>query len=190
MILFYDSETTGLPKYGSPSDDPEQPHLVQLAACLVEPITREVVSSMNVIIRPEGWAIPPEVVSIHGITTERAMAVGIPESLALEMFLALWGHRMRIGYNEQFDARLIRIALHRYKTEVALEDWAKGPAQCAMKLAHPHTKLLKNKVPKLTEAYKHFTGTELVGVHDAMVDTLACAKVFFAAQDLTNGGTR
>lgn len=34
--LFFDTETTGLPLFEQPSEDPRQPHIVQLAACLVD----------------------------------------------------------------------------------------------------------------------------------------------------------
>ena len=82
-ILFFDTETTGLPLWKEPSEDPRQPHLVELAALLVNPDTREMIAFMDVIIKPNGWTIPVDVSEIHGITTERALAEGIPEEEAL-----------------------------------------------------------------------------------------------------------
>jgi DNA polymerase-3 subunit epsilon len=35
------------------------------------------------------------------------------------------------------------------------------------------------KDPKLSEAYQFMFGEELVGAHDAFVDTEACARVYF-----------
>ncbi|MGE8631698.1 hypothetical protein [Achromobacter denitrificans] len=68
---------------------------------------------------------------MHGITTEHAAAVGVPESLALSLFLELWGRRTRIAHNEQFDARIIRIAQHRAgELEPELVVWKNGVAEC------------------------------------------------------------
>lgn len=91
LILSYDTETTGIPDWKIPSDSPDQPHLVSLAAILVNAETREVVDSMDVIIKPDGWEIPQETIDIHGITMEIAEKEGIPEQEALEMFLAMRG---------------------------------------------------------------------------------------------------
>ncbi|KAG1311504.1 hypothetical protein G6F63_016316 [Rhizopus arrhizus] len=63
--------------------------------------SREIVASLDVIVRPDGWIIPDEGAAMHGITTEHAAAVGVPESLALSLFLELWGGRKRIAHNEQ-----------------------------------------------------------------------------------------
>ncbi|HEY8351659.1 MAG TPA: hypothetical protein VIK87_03855, partial [Sphingomonadales bacterium] len=60
-ILFYDTETTGLPLFSEPSSDPRQPHIVQAAAVLVDAGTRKAISSINLISRPDGWEIPEEV---------------------------------------------------------------------------------------------------------------------------------
>lgn len=127
--LFYDTETTGLPLFSEPSEDPRQPHIVQLAACLVDLDTRLTIASMNVTVRPLGWVIPDEVAAIHGITTERASDIGIPEATAVGMFMELWRMRPRIAHNEQFDARIIRIALLRHVQEATVPDvWKAGPA--------------------------------------------------------------
>ena len=195
--IFYDSETTGLPLFKEPSEHPDQPHIVQLAACLVDLDSRKEISSMDVIIRPNGWTIPDEVAAIHGITTAHAEAVGIEEVTAIDIFMALWGAAdTRIAHNEQFDARILRIALKRFfdsPNEVmpTSDTWKEGKSQCTMTLAKPlcalppsEKMLAKNmkgfKSPSLGEAYRHFTGCELENAHSAMADVRACMAVFFA----------
>ena len=39
------------------------------------------------------------------------------------------------------------------------------------------------KSANLSEAYKHFTGNELVGAHSALADVQACMAVYFAIKD-------
>lgn len=184
--LFYDSETTGMVLFKEPSEHPNQPHIVQLAACLVDLDTRKTIASMDVIVKPVGWTISDEVSAIHGITTERAMDVGIPEEMAIDMLMALWSERLRVGHNESFDARIVRIAQSRFgKSESELTQWKAGQSECTCWLARPHTKLEKNKLPKLGEAYQHFMGTPLEHAHSAMADVQGCIAVYFAIQDLT-----
>ncbi|THF58042.1 3'-5' exonuclease [Pseudothauera rhizosphaerae] len=193
-ILFYDSETSGLPLFSEPSEHPDQPHIVQLAALLVDPESRETIASMDVIVRPAGWTIPDEVAAVHGITTERATAVGVSESIALGLFLDLWGCAgLRIGHNESFDARIIRIAQHRFDCG-ELDAWKEGAAECTARLATPicalpptekmkAAKRFHYKTPNLGEAYRHFTGRELENAHSAMADVQACRDVYFAIKD-------
>lgn len=197
LILFYDTETTGLPLWHEPSDDPRQPHLVQLAAALVDTETRQTVQSMDVIIRPEGWEIPDDVAKIHGITTERAQAIGVPEDLALNMLLSLWESgatpRLRAGHNESFDARIIRIACKRYHDDEIADYWKSGPAECTARMAAPIVNLPPTermlatgrnhaKTPNLGECVQHFFGETLEDAHSAMVDVQACMRVYWAAQ--------
>jgi len=193
--IFFDTETSGLPLFSEPSEDPRQPHIVQLAAIVVDLDTREQLGSMNTIIRPDGWTIPKEVSDIHGITTERALAEGIPEADALDMFLSLWSQQLRIAHNEQFDARIIRIAQHRFgysESDCAL--WKGVKAACTQRLATPIMKLpptakmraagfFKHKSANLQEAFTHFTGAPFENAHSAMADVKACMAVYFAIAD-------
>ena len=197
LALAYDSETTGLPLFKESSDDPRQPHIVQLGALLVDLDTRKIISSLDVIVRPDKWKIPDDVAAIHGITTEHAMDVGVSESMAVGMLFELWGEsapRLRIGHNEQFDARIVRIALLRHEGEPMADWWKAGPASCTQLLSTPILKLpptpkmiaagfKRYKSANLREAYKFFTGRELVGAHSAMADAAACLAVYFAIQD-------
>ncbi len=171
FVLAYDTETTGLPLFKEPSEHPDQPHLVQLAACLVHLETRKVHASIDLIVRPNGWTIPDEVAQLHGITQERAMDEGVPEEMAVELLLDLWqeGKRVRLAHNESFDARILRIACKRYVD-------LKLPPTDRMKAA----KRFHHKSANLSEAYKFFTGNDLVDAHSAMPDVQACLAVYFA----------
>jgi len=195
LAIFFDTETTGLPLFKEPSQDPRQPHIVQLAACLVDLETRKTVASMDVIVKPEGWNIPDEVAAIHGITTERALAVGLSEVQVVDMFMCLWSGRTRIAHNQQFDARILRIALLRHFGEGVAERWTHGDAMCTQILATPIVKAPPTekmlaagrthfKSANLGECVQHFTGRPLVNAHSAMADVLGCMDVFFAIQDL------
>lgn len=189
--LFYDTETTGLPLFKEPSEHPDQPHIVQLAACLVDLETRELLESMDVIIRPDGWVIPDDVAKIHGITTERALDEGIPEKTAVAQFMCMWGGYLRIAHNEQFDARILRIALMRFEGEAVADNWKAGQSECTAKLATPIVKcpptekmikagFNKYKTASLGEAYRHFMGSDFENAHSAMADVRACMDVYFA----------
>jgi DNA polymerase-3 subunit epsilon len=189
IIMPYDTETTGLPVWNEPSEGENQPHIVQFAAMLVDADTREIKQEIDIIIKPDGWVIPQETAEIHGITTERAMDEGVPESTVVEWIRDNWNPRViRIGHNQGFDERLIRIALKRYADEEFCETWKGGEKACTGLLAKPIMQMPPKgrygyKMPKLSEAYEHFTGKPLENAHSAMADTRACLDVYWAIQD-------
>lgn len=188
--VFMDSETTGLPLWSEPSESEGQPHIVQLAAIMVDMDTKETLKSMDVIVKPENWVILPEMTAIHGITQEQAMDVGISEKLAVDMLIDLIGDRTRIGHNQSFDARIVRIALKRYYpdgedgTNEVADKWKAGLAECTAQLSRPICALPRNKIPTLTEAYTHFFGKPFENAHNAMADVMACRDVYFAVKGL------
>lgn len=196
MILFYDTETTGLPNFKARSDDPTQPHLVQLAMVLHDDDGAEI-EHHSVIIKPDGWEIPAEISAIHGITQERALDEGIPEKEAATSYIAnLMRSALRVAHNESFDRRILRIAMLRNGYERPdIETMEAHPSFCtcahATRIVNlpPTERMLaagftKPKPPKLEECIKHFFNEDLVGAHDALVDVRACARVYFHLQSL------
>lgn len=197
-ILAFDTETSGLPDWSQPSESPQQPHLVEIAAILFDDGIE--IDRFHAIIKPDGWTIPDEVAEIHGITTERALAEGIPEAQALSLFLALHTRSdMRVAHNEAFDQRILRIAIKRFygETQDERDEFADtfkaAPKYCTCNAAKPILQLPptekmaanprfrnSHKPPNLQEAHKHFMGVEFTGAHGAMADAEACARVYFA----------
>lgn len=189
-VTFYDVETTGLPVWKKPSEDPCQPHIVQISAIQCDFDTQEIIQRIDLIVKPEGWIIPEEVVRIHGITTEKAIEAGVAEGTVVSLLLSLCKDSTRVAHNKTFDQRVVRIALKRMRnqfTEKGIEEWAKKDDHlCTMQLSKPIMRLEPKgrfgyKSPKLEEAYRFFTGKTLGdNAHSSIFDTAACMKVYFA----------
>ena len=114
--------------------------------------------------------------------------------MAVGLFMELWDvSDLRIGHNEKFDARILRIALMRHGTrpQEEADAWKAGAAECTQALSTPILKLpptpkmiaagrRHHKSANLGEAYRYFTGKTLEGAHSAMVDVQACLAVYRA----------
>ena len=89
MYLFFDTETTGLPKnWKAPVHDLSNwPRLVQLAYLLYDN-SGNLVLSADRIVKPEDFVVPVSASAIHGITHERACAEGSPLSEVLGEFFS------------------------------------------------------------------------------------------------------
>lgn len=195
LAVFYDTETTGLPRADLPLGHPYQPHLVQVAALLVDLDTRLVVSTLDVLVHPAGWTITDEATAIHGITHEMASDAGVQEAVACRLLLQLCAGRLRVGHNERFDATIVATALIRYCGFVAPYQWGSSPKFCTMAAAKPIMKLPASqrlidegrghefKDPRLSEAYSFFCGLPMTGAHNARMDARATMEVFFALRD-------
>lgn len=182
LLLAYDFETTGLPNWDEPSNYGTQPHIVQLCACLVDVDTRKTIQSINLIATPYGWEIPKFAADIHGVTTEYASQVGVPEPMIVEALFALSRHAtFRIAYNESFDQRIMRIGLKRF-FQAGCDPWKAQPTQCVMQMAR--TAMGIGKRPKLEDAYLEIMGKPLENSHSAAADTMACLDIYWKVQHL------
>lgn len=184
-ILFFDTETPSVPLWKEPSDHPDQPHIIQLAALLVDASTRELIEFMDVLIKPDGWSWLPEGPAFekHGITFERAMAEGIPEADAVDQFLGLYAKcGLRVAHSINFDNRIMRIALKRHRPDAIPDDEWKDKSRYHCTLA-AHSKAHGVKFTTLQDAYQFHFGRQFEGAHTALPDTKACMSIYFAALD-------
>lgn len=189
-IVFFDTETTGLPDWKTPSGGENQPHIVELAAILANVETKKIVSTLDVIVKPDGWEISADMTEIHGISHDLALKVGVPEKLAVSMLFEMCkGAEKRVAHNRTFDQRIVRIAAKRYFSEEEIDLWAeKDDFDCTMLLSKPIMQMLPKgrfgyKNPKCEEAYEFFTGKKLEGAHNALKDTMACMEIYWGIGD-------
>ncbi len=183
MILFFDTETTGKADLKRHPDDPCQPRLVQLAAILTDEVGSEI-SSVNLIVKPNGYEIPEDVVRLHGITNKLAHEVGIPINRTLHLF-----HRLatvaksHVAHNIEFDQFILTGEFLRQNFTTVPFDHA--DSFCTMNGMTDHCKLpgpYGNKWPTLQEAYQHAFGMGFKNEHDAMADVRACIALHFWLQ--------
>ena len=120
-FLVLDTETTGLYLPSMPSNHPDQPRILSVGAILANDLGEEV-ERFHAIVRPDGWEIPADSIAIHGITMERAMDEGHPADEVLHQLYTMMGRaRIRTGFNEPFDRRMVRIDTYRHGRGVLSE---------------------------------------------------------------------
>lgn len=182
MILFFDTETTGKADFRSPPDAPHQPRLVQFGALFCGELGEEI-SSVSLIVKPNGYTIPDDVAAIHGITNAKAESCGVNCTTARDIYESWWNlSSLVVAHNINFDLRIMDGEMDRSDHG---SERLRGPKNkfCTMAAMTPICKLPGNygdyKWPKLQEAYKHAFGSEFDGAHDAMADVRACAKIYF-----------
>ena len=181
-VLFFDTETTGIPDRSAKwdTDFADYPHVVQMAwihGCKVE----------NHIIRPDGWEIPDDTVAVHGITTEYALEQGEPFAAVVDMFIQdcheaglICGHNihfdtcvvkaniLRALGREYYDANDVETALYKGKRIDTMRP--------TMKWVDARMANGQLKFPKLSELYSRCFPGETFPAHNAIEDVKAVAR--------------
>lgn len=181
MYLFFDTETTGLPRdWSAPvSALSNWPRLVQIAWLLYDERGAGI-SKKEYIVRPEGFRIPQEAAGIHGITTEKASAVGVSLRKVLEEFSAVMEQAgYLVAHNMRFDERIVGAEFPRQGVAHRLFEAKKI---CTMTETTEYCKLPGNygyKWPKLSELHFKLFNETFEEAHNAAVDVEVCAKCFW-----------
>lgn len=193
IVLLYDTETSGMPDWGVPSDADEQPHICQYSAVLFDDRTGDETSYWNHIVVQE-WPVHPKAFAVHRITPERSHEEGIPERIVVGDFLNAVEAAQRVAaFNNTFDERIMRIAMLRagISRPTVEQFWTaiKPRTWDVMRAATPHAKVPPTgkmmargrytfKNPSVAEAYQALIGQPMQDAHDARGDLLATKEIY------------
>ncbi len=179
--LIFDTETTGMVKFRKPPEDPGQPDLIQLGMILVDTDDWKPRARSSLLVQlPEGARIEPGAFEAHGISEQECARYGVSPIVACSLFnQACMQADIIVAHNFSFDASIIRTALFRLGDKPHRFDGRQEV--CTKEASTDVLKLPGNygyKWPTLAEAYRHYTGLEIDGAHDALIDAEACLEVF------------
>ena len=184
--LVIDCETSGLPNFKLPADDPAQPRVATFAAIFVDP-DLQIEREYSVLVKPDGWVLEPGAAAVNGLTMERLIAEGVPIQESLDLYgSAIRDGRVVIAHNAQFDCKCMRGEFRR----LGLSDlFEQTRSICTMRALTDVCRIPPNggrggyKFPKLSEACVHF-GFDILGDHTALNDARACLQLFRKMRDL------
>lgn len=184
LYLIFDTETTGLPKSWTapPSDSENWPRLVTLS-WIISDGRRSL--EFDYTIKPEGFVIPEQAASIHGVTTEKALAEGKDLAMVLTAFRGcLSASHVVAAHNLSFDLGIMAAEYWRlYGDDRFNRAMAERKPICTMLSAHKAgiigNHAGRGKWPKLIELHRALFGEDFEGAHNSMADTKACARCLF-----------
>ena len=180
MLLFFDTETTGLPgNWKAPLEDLSNwPRLVQLAWIAFDLDGNELASA-DTIIRPDGFDIPADASRVHGISTAFARERGTPLIDVLHTFSHQAESMTLVAHNMSFDEKIVGAELlrsgmvnvmsrrPRFCTMTSTTDWCAIPGPYGYKW------------PSLAELHQKVFGTGFKDAHSATSDVRATASCYW-----------
>lgn len=188
MILFFDTETIGLPKdYKAPAAMVDNwPRVIQVGWAVYSD-AGDLREAHEHIVKPVKFTIPKEASDVHGITTKRAREEGEDLKKVLTGFAwrVFFADRI-VGHNIDFDIKVLGAECIRKSVTVHLTN---RPSTCTMLSSVNHCKLPgkfegQYKWPKLTELYLTLFNQELAQSHTALDDIKATAQCYFELKRL------
>jgi DNA polymerase III epsilon subunit-like protein len=188
MHLFFDTETTGLPKdyKAKVSDLDNWPRLVQLAYQLYNE-DQKIVIEGNVLAHPDGWHISKGALDTHGISEEKCREEGKKISSILNNFrVALNASKTLVAHNMNYDYAVLGAEFIRHTGKNPLKE---KQLICTMLDTVNYCQLPNRngyggyKWPKLAELHNILFGCEMENAHDALGDVSAMARCFFALEE-------
>jgi len=183
-FLFFDCETTGLPRtrFFNPEDVDGWPRLVQIAWTHYD-LRGNPEDVRSHIVRPDGFMIPADATKIHGISQARAEREGRDLGQVLEEFLEAAGAAtILVAHNFDYDRHVVAGELVRTRKPLGFLELS---GICTMKETTELCALPRPgggfglKWPTLEELHRYCFGFSYEGAHDAAADIGACARAFF-----------
>lgn len=167
-IVAFDVETTGL--------NAQKDFIIQIALVKFDSLTYEVKDSKSWYINPlHAYEITPQAFEKHGITKEFLNKNGVALKDVAQEILDFFDNCDILTYNgNSFDVNFLYSNLKQVGYDFDISNRTFYDAFLMYKTLHPST---------LEAVYKHYTGKELDGAHDAFNDVNATIEVFKALHD-------
>lgn len=188
VITFFDTETTGLPKYKNASNHPDQPRIVQFAYITTDEHGNEITHA-NMICQTD-VEIGSKAQEVHGIDYKKTVKYGVRQTVLANVIRSIYDYSdILVAHNAKFDNFLCKAHLARLGVE--LEN---NKLYCTLEnskdlIQLPPTEKMKRagfnkfKQPNLMEAHQFFFRSGFDGAHDALADVKACKRVYFALME-------
>ena len=186
MYIFFDTETTGLPKnWKAPVTDVDNwPRMVQIAWMVFDSVGNQM-DEKEFIIQPEGYTIPEASSSVHGITTDRALAEGVDLKFVLDAFeLQVERCTTVVAHNINFDEKVVGAEFLRKGIQ---SEFDQAKKLCTMKATTDFCQIEGQygyKWPTLSELHIKLFGEDFEDAHDALADIQATARCFWELKKL------
>lgn len=193
MLLFLDTETSGLIKTSLPLDSPEQPWIVSMAAELTDGAGQQI-AAIRTGIRANGRTISDGARKVHGVSSAIAGRSGVSELAALGVLCGRESlasqARYVIGHGVSFDRDVVTSVLARHGRDPAI--WARPGLEFVdtMVAAAPFCGIAGEhesggyRWPSLDLACETLLGeAPRTGLHDAWDDLRRCKALYFWLRD-------
>jgi DNA polymerase III epsilon subunit-like protein len=183
-ILFFDTETSGLPKMIKnqfPSfqnvEYYDSSRLVSLSWIICDE-NEETIKQRDLIVKPDNFEIPDYVVKIHNISNEKAHNEGKKINFVLDEFYKdLKEVDKIVAHNMDFDYNIIMSECFRYNIFSLMLHMEKICKECTLKIASVKFK----RRLKLKVLYELLTNDVSDGnYHNSLFDTEICMKCYFS----------
>jgi DNA polymerase-3 subunit epsilon len=184
--LFFDTETTGVPKdWKAPITNFDNwPRIVQLAWLIYDSQGNQI-SKNEYVIKPIEFEIPLAASNIHGITTQKALEVGVSiDDVLLKFEKHCLQSSYLIAHNINFDSKVTGSEFLRILSRNPISNLEH---LCTMESSTNYCKIPGNygyKWPKLSELHIKLFGIDFEGAHDALADIEATARCFWEMKKL------
>lgn len=180
LRLYFDTETSDYHEETSPS--------LPVEVSFTLGTEDRVLSTISCILMQTGWEgigenpIADRVIRVHGITPQMARMHGTGPDIVLNIFRRMIAQAEEVvAHNIEFDIGVMNHAVATQRLPPIV--WPKKV--CTMRLSAPIVRIPSGgryaidgwKAPKLLEAYRHFSGRDLVDAHNGLTDVFACRLV-------------
>ncbi len=179
-VLILDTEATELPKHWSSpvSRNQDWPSAIQVAWVLYDPAGNEL-KHYSEYISDYTPPISEAAIKIHGLTESFLRKEGIPRKLVLDEL-----NRVISQYDPVLVGHFIELDLKVLKADYCREELGERlyqqPVFCTMLASAPYAlPLAGKKYLRLGEFHNKLFGEEVTGLHNALTDAYATARIFF-----------